>query len=187
MKKEREVRFLASNGYIFVFNYEWGTWSYFVSASVTDPVDILDIDGTFYILTASGYLCKENATYQDGASTGNISMKLKTAWLRADIEQDMRVYWVHILGQFEHATVKPYIIKLYYDYSDTVVETISSANIAATRTSLRFKPGKQKCRAIMIEIYDTSATAAEHIDKLAGIALTVGVKGPAKLGADATV
>lgn len=106
------------------------------------------------------------------------TIKVRTPWIKVGGQTAGygRVRWVYLLGTYKSAHTLN--IKVYYDYeSTTAAETITQA-ITATQTPYlyRFKPARQRCTAIMLEIYDSNQAGTYESFSLDGVMLSVGKK-----------
>jgi hypothetical protein len=110
-----------------------------------------------------------------------------TGWIQmAGINGFQRVYEIVINGKwFTFISSHRMDVRLYYDYDETVTDDLSIYPDVALGEEYqgRVLPSRQKCKAIKIEIYDNYDSG---LLSLSGISLVVGIKGPARFGADQT-
>lgn len=105
-------------------------------------------------------------------------MKIRTPWIKPGqlISGYGRVKWVYLMGTWKSSHTLN--IKVYYDYDDsTAVETITASITSTTTPYLyRFKPARQRCNAIMIEIYDSDLAGTYESFSLDGLMLRLAKK-----------
>jgi len=166
---------LSGQKVILVYNYLTGQWATFIPANI--PIHACQY-GEYYTYLNTGINIQDNTnTYRDESIA--ISMKLRTSWIKPSglLSGYHRIWWVYLLGDYK--SPHTLTIKVYYDYDDiTAVET-KTVTPSNNPYLYRFMPAKQRCRAIMFEIYDTpSASGTREGLSLSGIKLVCAVKKP---------
>ena len=121
----------------------------------------------------------ENTDFIDDTDqdTLPVTMSIKTAWIKLGLLQQLqRAY--RLLLYIDVVTPHTLNVAISYDYDETVVETKTIALTSVGPEFLRFRLDQQKCRAIMVRIYDsdTSGVSREAF-KLNGVALELGLRG----------
>jgi hypothetical protein len=105
-------------------------------------------------------------------------LKVRTPWIKPGgmVSGFGRVRWVYLLGTYKSAHTLN--VKVYYDYDDSSAAETITATISAAQTPYlyRFKPGRQRCNAIMLEIYDSSPSGTNESFSLDGLLLNIGRK-----------
>lgn len=176
---DNKVVFLLDDGVtLLVWRYESNQWSTYTTAYSGGWRDIAELNGSLYALTTNGtYLLKEDSTVKEDATVA-YNLKVTTPWIStAGLQGFQRVKWVQLVGDYEGAhTIQ---VKTYYDYDDsTAVETLTKAVSSDPNDyDIRFKPSRQKCKAIKLEITDVTPDSDGKSFKLSGIELEIGVKG----------
>lgn len=159
-----------------VWDYLHKVWSTFALPSATFSANFagaVNIDGVLYLAETDGTLWKQDPSsgvYDESPS--GYTFAVTTPWARVGgIQGFQRVWWAHLTGVFP--TSGTLTVKIYYDDSDTVSQTITHSLSASTGNELRIKPTRQKCEAMRMRI-EYSGTAAFKLSKAS---LVCGVKG----------
>jgi hypothetical protein len=164
----------------FVLVYDYFTQQWSVNTGLV-AIDSDVIDSNHLLLDSSSITYTQStSSFLDNAVA--YSEKVVTPWIKVTGIQDYaRIWKVLILGKYKSS--HNLIVKAYYDYDDSYVETftISPSNLDAQyQYSCHLR--KQKCEAVKFEIYDTNASGESM--ELTALTLEVGVrKGSMKLAA----
>ena len=199
MRDRQEARFVHSDGTVLVHNYEQNLWCLHTSAThfTSDIKDATVLDDDMVTanengLTGSIIMAESASLYTDDDTDGtpgvSYSVQIDTPWIKlAGLQGFSRLYWVGLLGEYK--TAHTLTIGVYYDYVETVAETITVSPTADPAPYLyRFKPAKQKCQAVRFRISDSAGGGTEENFTLTGLAVEVGIKrGTAKLSAAKTL
>lgn len=170
-----QVRFTLSNGVVLVYNYYWtgedgiGQWGIFTGISAVS--DCLH-NGTHAFVTTAGLVSREvPAVYTDGAT--GINTKFSTAWVNlAGMQGFERAYYFYLLATYISAHTLT--INIYYDYDDTVAQTLSITPAAGELEQWRIFLDRQKCEAFRIEVQEVGSSGAGLT--ISGLNLVVGLK-----------
>jgi hypothetical protein len=116
-------------------------------------------------------------------------MKIRTPWIKPGgmVSGYGRVRWIYLMGTYKSAHTLN--IRCYYDDDDVTAVETKTAVIAASQVPYlyRFKPARQRCNAIMLEIYDSAQTTPYESFSLDGIMLSVGRKPKQVMSAARTI
>jgi hypothetical protein len=158
---------------ILAYDYISGQWSTHLvtEAGATYPIGAL-VNGVHQFVNGA-YWYQQAATF----AVADVTL-VRTPWIKPGgmVSGYGRVRWIYLLGTYKSAHTLN--IKVYYDYDDsTVVETKTEVISASQVPYLyRFKPTRQKCNAIMLEIYDSAQAGTYESFSLDGVMLSVGKK-----------
>ena len=165
---EHELRFVLSDGTMLIRDGVTNAWS--TQAIPTGASDAALVGATHYLLATGGVIYAPNNTY-------DVTKKLTlvTPWIRLGQVQAIQRVTNMVLG-FDWQSNCTATIKLYYDYNETVSETLTHAMTTGTvgeMKQFRWHLGK-RCEAVKIGVEIASATAGA---KLVSMALELAVKG----------
>lgn len=177
IEDQNEVRFTTSSGACLVYNYYFDEWSTFTNYSAVSAINGL---GTYLHLKANGTVNKEIVgQFDDNGSS--IKLAMETSWLSfAGLQGFQRVYWLYVLGEFEHHHYTT--VKLAYDFENYYTEqkyfntqtglgtstygddaTYGDSDVYggtdSTVFQFRLKPARQKCQSVKIRIEDIDTLA----------------------------
>jgi hypothetical protein len=168
------VRFLLDSGVALNYDYLIGQWS--VDTGFTNAVDAAIFGGSYVYVNSAGQLLTETAGLFTDNSSG-YSLKIKTNWMSfAGLQGYQRAYKYLFLGDYISAHTMN--IAIAYDFESTPSQTLSF-NAATTFGTPGVMQGRvfmttQKCEAVQVTMYDSSATGESF--NLSGIAFEVGVE-----------
>ena len=132
-----------------------------------------------HYLATNGVELVENTDFIDDTDQDTIpvGISVKTAWIKLGLlRQLQRAY--RLLLYIDVVTPHTLNVAISYDYDEAVVETKTIALTSVGPEFLRFRLDQQKCRAIMIRIYDSNTSGvSREAFKLNGVALELGLRG----------
>ena len=104
-------------------------------------------------------------------------MVVKTGWIKVGLLQQLqRAY--RLLIYLDVVTPHTLNVRISYDYADSPAETKTLALTSTGPEFLRLRLNQQKCRAIMVEIYDSATLGvSREAFTLHGLALELGLRG----------
>jgi len=187
---EHELR-ITYGSTILVWDYLLNRWSVSSLPSTVIAYSSCLWDEKHCVLDSLGNLWTQDKTasgFRD--DTTEIETKAITSWIKPGdlLAGYQRIWWVHLTGQVLAAHTLN--VDVFYDYEDTVPgETFDFViTAAADPMELRFKPARQRCKAIRFSIYDSARSTPFSSFDLSEIALEVGYKpGLAKMRATNTL
>jgi len=156
-----------STGTILVWDEYHSRWSRFLTSGALGAV-LVDQKPVF--LTATGQVFREDTTiFQDDGVDYECQVTL--GWISfAGLQGFQKVRRVSILGESQTPAFSA-VCKLAYDFVATATETITAANATVKPTGTayqwEFKPQRQKCESIRLDITWTSTGAGASITGLA--------------------
>lgn len=188
-----EARFTTTQGTTLVYNYYFKTWSVFTNQ---EAIAATNWNNAYYYCSSDGSVYEETVDSFSDADNVVVS-KIQTEWFSfAGIQGFQRVYRGMILGTYVGA--HNLRVKVYYDYNSYVSEeftfTMEDAGFVETYGSespygtglyggdapiyqFEFKPSRQKCQAMKIEISDYfPENTPTGGFKLSVLSLLVGIK-----------
>ena len=172
-RDENAALFLLSDeSTVLRYDYLVNRWSVFDLGVTTQ--DIAVADGTIYISTSGDILGQTTDKQDDGT---DYDLKIATPWIKLDgLNGYQRIRNVDFIGEADGDCSLE--IKVYYDYETTAAQTVNKSFSDNTDDmDLRFKPSRQKCKAVRFEIRDNTKDTDGASFKLSGIECTVGFKG----------
>ena len=157
------------------YNYAFQQWTRDTVgySSSNSQVDACVLSGSYYRLTADGYLHKQDPTstsYQD-TSTGsgvNYNMVIKTGFIpRAGLQKSQRMYRWMLLG--DYLSDFTLTVKTFTDYSGSADTTFTKSVTSSFDNPMQFRGhiDKQKSQAIAVEITAAGVGACAELDSLA--------------------
>jgi hypothetical protein len=187
IESKQEARFIHNDGTILIHNYEHNAWMIHTSPThfTSSIKDAADYNGRMASATENGgtnsiIMAESESLYTDDDTDGtpgvSYGMQVDTPWIKlAGLQGFQRIYWVSLIGEYK--TAHTLTISIYYDYVETIVETITVSPSSDPSPYLyRFKPARQKCQAIRFRIVDSAGSGTEENYTLTGLALEIGVK-----------
>jgi len=169
-----EARFFLASGHTLVFHYllkEWDVFTYHADAA-------LGVGGETYFIQ-SGVVYKNGESFKFNGSF--YPMRVKTPWLKLNTMQGFQRIWRAVVSG-EYKSPHTLNLRIYTDYNESSYESHTISVDSPGPYSLMAHIGKQKCSAIMFEIFDNPTSGGESME-LNTLTLEVGVKkGTAKLG-----
>jgi hypothetical protein len=171
--KERNIVQFATSSRLLTYDYLMQKWSVDTIGSIQD---VTVYNGKTVILKSTDSFGLESSAYVDdfGEMTPpSVQMKMVTGWLKLSGIQDFaRITRLLVLGRYYSA--HNLVIKVYYDYNDSLVETFTIP-VSSNPGQYQYKVhlARQKCQSIKIEVSDSGT--GQSLD-LTGITLEVGVK-----------
>lgn len=176
-RDETKVLFLLDDGAtVLAYDSQQQAWGKWLNHAF---VDGCDLGGTLHFLKSDGTVWQQTSGWQDNGSA--IELRVETGWLRpAGVQGYFRVYWIGVIGELEDDHTLT--IELFYNYIDTVSETITVSTSAAltggdTEYAFRVKPSIQKCRSIKVRLRDSAGGSSYENLELTGLAFYIGSKG----------
>lgn len=179
---KHQALFALSNGEVLVFDFlvgQWGVWT-----GHTNLVDLEVVNDKVLWLDSAGACWLQNlTTYLDNAT--GYSLKLRTEWIKvAGIAGVQRVWRIYLEG--EYVAAHQLTVVLYYDFDETTPGEVFTITPTAGVERLRITPARQRCTALMVEVYEVSTSGYDSMT-LSAIVLEVGVEERgAKLRAEKT-
>jgi len=173
VEEANEARFYLASGHTLVFHYllrEWDVFTYPASGAV-------NIDGVVNFLQ-DGIIYKEDSSFTYNGDF--YSLKVKTPWLKLNTMQGFQRIWRAIVTG-EYKSPHTLTMRIYFDYDSSTYEDHTITVDSPGPYSLMAHIGKQKCSAIMFEIFDNPTSGGESME-LNTLTLEVGLKkGASKL------
>lgn len=187
-RNQIKIAFNNSTQPVLVYDTYAQQWGTEVLASAPLIVDMAAWRGRFVVLQSNGIHEQQDGLYADNSLP--YSMLVRTGWLTPQKLQGlMRVREFAIQGvkRSDHNLV----VKVRYDYDETVVETFTfvAGALVTGDYSFRCQPKRQQCKAISLEMYDdfTGFSAGEGWS-LAELLFTLATEeGPTRQSAARTV
>ena len=169
--------FYANKSVILAYDFVVGQWSIHLQyeSGADYPYYTFGevVDGIHWIVS-NRYLYKQSLTTFGSADT----LRIQSAWIKPGqlVSGFGRVRYVSIMGTYKSAHTLT--IKVYYDYDLGTLGELITTSISASQVPYlyRFKPNRQKCNAILIEIYDADQAGTYESFSLDGLMLNVGRK-----------
>ncbi len=173
--KGNQVRFTLSNGVCLMYNYFWtneegiGQWGVFTNVSAVS--DCL-FGGNHAFVTTAGLVSREvPGVYTDGAT--GINTKFSTAWINvAGMQGFERAYYFYLLATYISAHTLT--VNIYYDYDDTLAQTLTITPVAGELEQWRIFLDRQKCQAFRLVIQEVGSSGAGLT--ISGLNLIIGLK-----------
>lgn len=173
--KGNQVRFTLSNGVVLVYNYFWtgedgiGQWGIFTGISAVS--DCLH-SGNQVFVTSGGLVSREvTGVYTDGAT--GINTKFSTAWINvAGMQGFERAYYFYLLATYISAHTLT--VNIYYDYDDTLAQTLTITPVAGELEQWRIFFDRQKCQAFRLVIQEVGSSGAGLT--ISGLNMIIGLK-----------
>lgn len=159
---------------VLLFDYRNRAWSEYKNH--TDIAALTKYNSGLAWAASDGQVYTQSGGYLDDAT--EIQMRVKTAWLNlAGINGYKRIWKALLLGEsINNHTLD---VKIYYDFDDTVAQTISIVNPAYP---IDIRPKKQLCSSIRFEFTDGNGSGTYENLSLNGMTLVVGTaRGTARL------
>jgi len=153
-----------SSGTILVYDEYHNRWSRFLTTGVKSSA-LVDTKPVF--LTSTGAVWREDTSlYTDNGSAYECQATL--GWLSfAGLQGFQKVRRISLLGESQAAAFNC-VAKVYYDFVDTLAETVTAANAtvkpSGTAYVWEWKPKRQKCEAIKLDFtWTASGTGASIV------------------------
>jgi len=176
VENHNQVRFiLKDNNTMLVWDYYHNQWSTWTNHSAQDTIMHGD---DFYYVTSAGQVKKQNATYLDCGHI--VGFSVRTPWIKmAGIQGFQRIKHALVLGEYRSA--HNLVVKVYTNFDDYTVQQTATYNTKTNHVlgeplqyDIHLK--KQKCQAMMFEIYDDNQSGTMESARLNAISLEVGIK-----------
>ena len=168
---QTQVRLTLSNGVAVVYDYYYEKWD---TISPVSAVSSVIFSGLHTFLDVSGKVWRETpGVYVDG--TNSVNMSFMSPWYNlAGLQGYERAYYFYLLGTY--LSGHSLSIQIYYDYSETVAQTILyMANGSTSLEQVRFFLKRQKCESFKISVTEIDSVSGAGLT-LSGINLIVGIK-----------
>lgn len=170
---KNEAKFFLDESYTLTYHYLLDQW-----AVDTFGCESAIIANSLLYFVKDGDIYKESTAYTRGGDF--YDMKVRTPWIKLNTLQGFQRIW-RALVTGEYKSSHTLYLRIYHDYDTTTYEQHSISVSAAGPYSLLAHIGKQKCSAIMFEIFDNAVSGGESME-LNTLTLEVGIKkGAAKI------
>lgn len=201
LEKKNEVRFTTQSGYVLVYNYFSGQWSWITNLPTTSA---LMVNGSFSILDSAGRYLVESQLHNK-LITDPIIQKISSPWIVQNAKQGWeKVYDLVFMGKYK--SQHQFKISFYYDYRDYAdyvyqvdpldelqYNKIIPPSVNSTQKGLQFDGVYQllfdlpikNCQAFRFVVEDIPLDITNNTGEcfeIANFTITYGIKkGPAKI------